>query len=475
VFPHLSRFGTLCRKSRKYCVFQFGTGRKTLKLAGFTKMQPSLLSHSLSFSSNLPETTGRLHEIGRKAMKTASKRDDRKCRFWSDRRGNFAIMTALILPAAIFTVGVSVDLISALDLKSDLQSSADAAALAASSAMISTTKTYTKAQAEAEAKQLIVTQLSQSLAASGSSSLSDQLADNTEVTVSKVPSPKATIYNAVVTTSFNMPLTPMTRLFAGDTMTVKVNSSSQSSRSNTVGLSMYLALDRSGSMSFLTDETDPDSASCDNYTSTSWPNKDTGVGGCRMRKVKALKKAADSLFKAFDKMDPSKNLVRVGAVAYTHETYPPQAITWGTSAASAYVTAIPDKPEGGTDSSGAMQVTYDALKSSNTTEATAQSSVGNTSFKRFILLMTDGEMTGYSNAWNATLDQATRDICTRAKNDGITIYTVAFMAPARGKSLLSFCATDASSYYEATNMTSLVSAFEAIAAKATKSTSLLTQ
>lgn len=408
-------------------------------------------------------------------MKTAGKRVERGWRFWRDRRGNFAVITALILPAAIFTVGVSMDLLSALDLKSDMQASADSAALAASSAMISTAKTYTIPQAEEEAKQLIVTQLSQSLAASGSSSLAEELADNTEVTVTKVPGSKATTYNAVVTTAFSMPLTPMTRLFAGDTMTVTVNSHSQSSRSNTVGLSMYLALDRSGSMSFLTDETDPDSASCDNYTSKSWPNKDPSVDGCRTRKIKALKKAADSLFKAFDKMDPSDNLVRVGAVAYTHETYPPQAITWGTSDASAYVTAIPDKPEGGTDSSGAMQVAFDALKSSNATEATAHSRVGNTTFNRFILLMTDGEMTGYSNAWNASLDQATRDICTRAKNDGITIYSVAFMAPDRGKSLLSFCATDAASYYEATNMKSLVSAFEAIAAKATKSTSLLTQ
>ena len=49
------------------------------------------------------------------------------------------------------------------------------------------------------------------------------------------------------------------------------------------------------------------------------------------------------------------------------------------------------------------------------------------------------------------------------------------MAPAKGKSLLSFCATDASSYYEASNMASLIGAFEAIAAKAAQSSSLLTQ
>lgn len=408
-------------------------------------------------------------------MKSASKRDNRGWRLWSDRRGNFAIMTALILPAAIFTVGVSIDLLSALELKSDMQSSADAAALAASSAMISTGKTYTTAQAEAEAKQLILTQLSQSLASSGNSSLAEELADGTHVTLTKVPSTSSTIYNAVVTTSFNMPLTPMTRLFAGDTMTVSVNSSSQSARSNKVGLSMYLALDRSGSMSFVTDENSTTHTTCDNYSSTYWPNKDPSIGGCRIRKIQALKSAAASLFSSFNKIDPSNKLVRVGADAYTHETYAQQAITWGTSAASTYVNAIPDLPTGGTDSSGAMTNAYNALVSTNTAEANAHSGMGNTSFKRFILLMTDGEMTGNSNSWNSSLDDATRKICTKAKNDGITIYTVAFMAPAKGKSLLSFCATDASSYYEASNMASLIGAFEAIAAKAAQSSSLLTQ
>lgn len=407
-------------------------------------------------------------------MTTAGNRHDRYRQFFADKLGNFTLMTALILPVALFTVGVSLDVLTALNIQSDMQSSADAAALAAASAMIDPSKAYSTAQAELEAKQLMNTQLSQSLATSGNSSLAAELAENTKVTIANVASTSGTVYNAVVSTSFNMPLTPMTRLFAGDFMTIKVNSSSKSERSNKVGLSMFLALDRSGSMSFISDQNNPDQSYCDNYTSASWPNPDKSIGGCRIRKIQALKKASASLFQAFDKMDPSSRLIRVGAVAYTHETYTPQAITWGTSAATTYVNAIPDKPEGGTDSSGAMQIAYDALKVSNTTEASAHASKGNTSFKRFILLMTDGEMTGNSNVWKSNLDQATRDACTRAKNDGITIYSVAFMAPDKGKSLLSFCATDASSYFEATNMASLIAAFEAIAAKATKSTTLLT-
>lgn len=407
-------------------------------------------------------------------MRVDSKRQSILPRLRRDENGNFAIMTALMLPAAIFAVGMTVDFIYALDVRNDMQSSIDAAALAASSAMISSGKTYTVTQAQTEAKQLLITQLGQSLANSGNKDLASQLTTNTTVTVTPVASNDATIYTATATTRITIPLSPMTALFAGNNITVSASGSSKSSKPKRTGLSMYLALDRSGSMSFITDEKDKGTSTCDNYTSTSWPNPDKSISGCRIRKIQALKTAANSLFTAFETSDPTSTLVRIGAVSYTHETQTEQALEWGTTKAKTYVNALPAKPEGGTDSSGAMDIAYKALKSSNTTESTKHTGAGNTSFKRYILLMTDGEMTGYSNAWNSTLDQKTRDTCALAKKDGIIIYSVAFMAPDKGKSLLAACATDASSYYEATNMASLIKAFQDIAVKATKNSVLLT-
>ncbi len=88
--------------------------------------------------------------------------------------------------------------------------------------------------------------------------------------------------------------------------------------------------------------------------------------------------------------------------------------------------------------------------------------------------MTDGEMTGYSNSWNKGIDDKVRAACAQAKSDGITIFTVAFMAPDKGKSLLQNCASNKESYYESSNMTDLVAAFGDIGRKAAKTQTRLT-
>ncbi len=44
----------------------------------------------------------------------------------------------------------------------------------------------------------------------------------------------------------------------------------------------------------------------------------------RVRKVQALKQATASLMTTLNKADPNANVTRVGAIAYTHETYVPQ-------------------------------------------------------------------------------------------------------------------------------------------------------
>jgi hypothetical protein len=111
--------------------------------------------------------------------------------------------------------------------------------------------------------------------------------------------------------------------------------------------------------------------------------------------------------------------------------------------------------------------------------------------------MTDGEMTGNSGTWNSTIDAQVRDICLNAKSDGLTdllklklknglqlteeemgksirIYTIAFMAPDKGKKLLNYCASGPGYYYEPTNMTTLVQTFAEIARKAAQTGTRLT-
>jgi hypothetical protein len=55
--------------------------------------------------------------------------------------------------------------------------------------------------------------------------------------------------------------------------------------------------------------------------------------------------------------------------------------------------------------------------------------------------MTDSEMTGNSPNWNSTIGKKVRTLCKQAKDDGIKVYTIAFLAPDNGKSLLSYCAS----------------------------------
>ena len=53
----------------------------------------------------------------------------------SDRRGNFGLMSAILLPVTLGVGGVAMDMTNAIQMKSELQGAADSAALAAASSM----------------------------------------------------------------------------------------------------------------------------------------------------------------------------------------------------------------------------------------------------------------------------------------------------------------------------------------------------
>jgi hypothetical protein len=136
-------------------------------------------------------------------------------------------------------------------------------------------------------------------------------------------------------------------------------------------------------------------------------------------------------------------------------------------------------PPGGTDATGAQAIADAAVKRlANATdlESISQLQKGNSNATRFIVLMSDGEMTGNSSNWNQSIDLAVRANCdSEKKNDGITIFTVAFMAPADGQALLKYCASTAANYYSPNTMADLVSAFTSIAKTATQSMTLMTR
>jgi len=252
---------------------------------------------------------------------------------------------------------------------------------------------------------------------------------------------------------------------------------------------MYLALDESGSMAWDTTTVDPVTPTkkvkkqrkerypCPgNETQTCERTVEEWVDATNyITKIASLKTAADVMFDELKKADPNSSLLRVGASSYDDKTKTEQRIEWGTSDAARYVSKIPDKPDGGTDASGALTNALTALSRDNPREKAAHEAKKNKNFERFIVFMTDGEMTGSTGVWNKAIDDKVRGICDQAKAEGIKIYSIAFMAPTKGKTLLEACSSGVTDYYyEPNTMNQLVQTFGDIARKAAKTGTRLT-
>jgi Flp pilus assembly protein TadG/uncharacterized protein YegL len=392
-------------------------------------------------------------------------------RFMKDRSGNFGIMTALLLPVLLGAAGVAVDLTSALQVKSQLQGLTDAAALATASAMAD--KDMTAAEAQAFATSFFIGPAAQVTQEPGETAAETaarvaKLKSGVSVTATTTSSSgNAQSFDVQMTMNLDVPLSGLSNVLGLRTMRVSVKSSSQSGREGNA-LSMYLALDESGSMAEETTTVNPAAPTKQESYDCAWYKTCYRTVPNYLSKMASLKAAAAGMFAELKRADPTSELIRMGAVSYDDQTKSEQAISWGTTSVASYVTKLPAVPAGGTDATGAMTKALDALKKENKNEATQHATKKNTSFERFIVLMTDGEMTGNSSSWNSGIDTKIRNLCTQAKADGIKVYTIAFMAPTRGKALLNFCSSGSDFYYQPDNMTSLIQSFGDIARKAAK-------
>jgi Flp pilus assembly protein TadG len=410
-------------------------------------------------------------------------------RLAEDRSGNFGIMTAILLPVLLGAAGIAIDVTSTIEQKGRIQASADAAALAAATAMANDTDGMTNAEAEAMAKAYFIDQAVQGSAAANASeadlaALKAKVALGTTATATTTKkSNTAESYDVRVNSNYTLPVNGMTSILGMKTIQVAVSSYAHSGREGNA-LSMYLVLDESGSMAYDTTTVDPANPTKEeSYDCSTWWKKKTCTKTVAnyITKMASLKAAAATMFAELKKADPGTELIRVGADSYDDETKTAEAISWGTTKVETYVGKLPEPPAGGTDASGAMTNALNALKVDNATEKNAHKAKNNTSFARAIVFMTDGEMTGNSNEWNQSIHNKVLKLCTDAKankdanGNAIQIYTIAFMAPENGKSLLNACATDKNHYYEPNDMSSLVQTFSDIARKAASTGTRLTQ
>lgn len=392
-------------------------------------------------------------------------------RFFRSRQGNFALTLALVLPVILGGVGVAFDMASMVNQRTVLQNGLDTASLSAVSALAA--KDKTTSDVRSYAVDFLVAQLSGQL----SSDVVEDLKTSTTVTASQTIVGTKTTFTVTMSARINVKLTPFSGFLGFNNRNIAARSSTSSV---VVGnaLSLYLVVDRSGSMSWVTTTTLSSPTSCQNYRNLNdwayYPNINS-TSPCYLNKIGALKNAAASLFDTIDAIEavePTNKVTRTGVVSFTDAQQSPSAMDWGTTNARSYVTALPAYPSGGTDMSDAMNTAYQALTASS--ETNANISQGNTQVKKFIVLMTDGENTGASSNHNPSLDTKTLTACTAAKNAGITIYTVAFMAPDAGKSLLLSCSGSSSNSYAADNASELLAAFDAIGKKVSDRATRLT-
>ncbi|MDH4415333.1 MAG: TadE/TadG family protein [Rhizobium sp.] len=392
-------------------------------------------------------------------------------RLWRDRAGNFGIATAIILPVTAATAGIAIDMNQMVQLRHALQDSADSAVLSAANALAKNNNMTDDAALDMARKFMkaqfynVVPGAKMGDAVEGSAPV-DQLAGAIG-TVVRNSSSSGKTYDVTLTTSFKMPTNGMTALLGWKEVTVGVTATAQASTESKNALSMYLVLDRSGSMGWDTNTINPAQPKKTVYYNcgSSWrPRTCSYEADNYVIKIDALKMAVASLTTQLDTADPETKYVRTAAVSYEARMYDPVAFNWGTSHTLSYVQAL--IADGGTDSSDAMERAYTDI--SKASEDTAHKNKNGQVPSKFIVFMTDGD-NNYSSA-----DTDTLATCETAKKNGIQIFTVAFMAPSKGQALLKSCASGLSNYYDAQDAAELVAAFKEIGDKAVEAATRLT-
>jgi Flp pilus assembly protein TadG len=183
-------------------------------------------------------------------------------------------------------------------------------------------------------------------------------------------------------------------------------------------------------------------------------------------KLRLLKTAASTMLSQMQVADPGQEYVRTGSVSYQSYKVSDTELEWGVNHTNGFIEGL--SAGGGTSSTDAMDWAYDSLKTSDGTEITAHQVKNGQVPDRFIVFMTDG-----SNNYSSD-DVATKNICDQAKNDGISIFSVAFAAPSGGQALLNYCATSSDYYFEPETADQLVDVFEYIGSHSTKTLTRLT-
>jgi len=389
--------------------------------------------------------------------------------FITDRGGNFGMMTAILLPVLLASAGVAMDLAKLVQVRSALQDAADSAALSAASALAG--KGISDEEAIALAKKFLAAQFKNTSLNGGTMPTEEEdavedLADSALASVQRTAGAggATNTYEVTVNGHYDVSMNAFTKLLGYDKVRVSVASTSESTTESKNALSMYLVVDRSGSMGENTSTVNEAQPTKVQYyqCGRSWCSRTVTN---YVLKIDALKVAVADLVDQLKTADPENKYVRTAAISYNSSSQSPTTFQWGTTAVTNYVNAL--TATGGTDSSNAVKTAYQKVTAASEVNAHIAKN-GQKDPGKFIVFMTDGD-NNYTSA-----DTSTRAWCDSAKAADVEIFTVAFMAPWRGQELLKYCATDTSHYYDANDAAQLVAAFKEIGEKASMAATRLT-
>jgi Flp pilus assembly protein TadG/uncharacterized protein YegL len=378
---------------------------------------------------------------------------------WLDRGGNFGMITALLLPCLVGSAGLALEVASALDTKQKMGALADSASLAAASALAA--KQANVGQANKMATSFVMSQVG-NLGLSPSDVI-------VHVDINTLPTTNpGTKYQVSVNISGKMP-TSLMQVFGKKSVDVGNRSVTTSATGSQNSMSMYLVLDRSGSMeASVVGSPNPAHRSCTFYylnAAQTQMYSRSNQSPCYYQRIEVMKIAVNDLLTTLLQTDPEKRLVRTGAGGFSSDAFDPYPLAWGVAGTDQHVQQMP--ASGGTSSTKAFKLGVEALLDRD--EDDVHKAKNGLAPKKYIVFMTDGENNSQSD------NNSTNAQCNRAKAQGVTIYTVGFMlSSTNAKQFLQKCATSANTYFDATNGDALSEAFAEIAKETSGKTPLLT-
>lgn len=351
-------------------------------------------------------------------------------RFAQNCKGNFAITTAVLMPVLLIAAGLSLDLANLASLKGRMQAASDSVSLAIATRIAKGSLDLDKA--ETFGKNLMKAQMTEDL-----SRFSNLVIEPT-VTIVETGTGGNKSWKVTVGGRASQDTTPLAAFIGKETMSVGTSSTASAGieeEKNSVSLGMVI--DVSGSMGWYS-------------------------GGTR--RIDALKTASTALFAQLNNVDPDEDYVRTAVVAYNSRKAGQRKFNWGTSHSANFISSR--YARGGTSSTQAFKWMANKVRAVNE-DIPHEDRTGQTPIRN-ILFMTDGSNNRSSDDWR------TISLCNQTKAEGVTVYTVAFGAPARGKALLKSCASSDDHYFEPNTTSELIAAFENIGKATAKTLTRLT-